>query len=213
MKSTLGSNKKLAKKHINDILDKNRNVRFHNDTLMDLLKRYHPDGKAKNAIALYYGKCDNHSFKDDVLQIIESDGSHKSISRNACIDALYCFKKTSPIVKRRSELIKALRNDIFNTSRYDFLSTHCTLIDGVIVSICSLCSTKGVVQIDHHYIPFVTIAKEFLEKYPELEIEYNGKIIATLKNPDIRKEWIKHHDSIATFQTLCPPCNLKKSSN
>jgi hypothetical protein len=177
------------------------------------LKRYHPDGKAKKAVALYYGKCDNHSFKDDVLQIIESDGSHQSMSRNACIDALFCFKKPSPIVKRRSELFKALRSDIFNTSRYDFISSHCTFIDGAMVSICSLCSTKGVVQINHHYTPFTTIAKEFLEKYPELEMEYNGKIVATLKNPDIRQEWIKHLTILSLASTAILPylVDIKKN--
>jgi hypothetical protein len=79
---------------------------------------------------------------------------------------------------------------------------------------CVFCTSKGPLQIDHIY-PFSKIRDDFLHEREDIPTHFNGNICRVFKEEDttFKEDWIKYHNSRASYQPLCKPCNLKKSNH
>ena len=65
--------------------------------------------------------------------------------------------------------------------------------------------------VDHRYIPFVMIAKSFIDTEPNIEITNDNKGIGwVIKDPNILKAWQHFHEERANYQILCRSCNSTK---
>jgi len=66
---------------------------------------------------------------------------------------------------------------------------------------------------DHHIIPFVDIAKEFMGLYESIEIEdVTSGGVKRIKDEKIAAHWIEFHAQKATYQRLCRTHNSQKGS-
>ena len=140
------------------------------------------------------------------------DDIEETVSYSKCIDNLYKREKTK-LNYNKKNYTEAMRNAIFDGSRWDFILDKDLYIDNKLQGKCDACNIYGCVEIDHKK-PFREILKEFEETHPELLpisiCKSNTIVMYTIQNDEIKDVWKTFHDYHAQFQILCQKCNLKK---
>ena len=77
--------------------------------------------------------------------------------------------------------------------------------------LCVHCGATNDLTVDHRYIPFVMIAKSFMDTEPNIEITNDNSGIGwVIKDPNILKAWQHFHEERANYQILCRSCNSAK---
>lgn len=220
MKQIIGNTKIKGRNFIRSILKENeKKDHFYNEILMQLLKKYHPRGKAQNAVTLYYGPLSNNPFgKESVLQIVKDDGERESISWNTCLDQVYRrVKGTKNHTKAHKQvLLLAMRSAIFHEKRFEYLKSHgfTKTSEGVKQAICEACGSLGSFEVDHKSVTFSEISERFLQKYNLEDIKVSKNTLCyEIDDVMTRNKWINFHDSHADFSVLCKECHRAKTKS
>lgn len=184
------------------------NVPFQNEDLKLLISNHPDDEKDANNIEYFVVKL--NIYKDRELRIKTLKRPEDSVSYKTCLRVLFGNKKDSQEETHRKNILLALRNEISDTKRLDFLN------DSGDISTCFICNMQGKMEIDHFGKCFQQIVDEFIStndlKYDNMNYIYSGKEFGnnwyvTLQDKEIKQKWVKYHDENANFRFLCMRCN------
>ena len=162
------------------------------------LFKMHHDAKVKigPGVKRIHFRPSLHNFLQTNAIIERIDGTEMSISHTECLN-----KSTNTTI-----LGCAMRKAIYpHTYEYKMNCKN---------DVCCFCGSSNNLAVDHIY-PFSKLQKEFIKTMPApttFDNDSIGTIIFSDADKLFESEWIKYHNSKATYQILCTTCNSKKGA-
>lgn len=77
---------------------------------------------------------------------------------------------------------------------------------------CWVCGSVDNLAADHHRVPFISIAEEFLKLHPQFALRSISGAGDVIADDDIEAHWITFHAQRACYQLLCRRCNSAKGA-
>jgi len=174
------------------------------DKLIHELVKHHPTKKITNVEYLF---MDKRPPFNGISLFYKSNDSHKidDISYVICIKNLFGKFKIS---KQYTDDVKtAFRNEIVNGTRKTYYLSnqndkcaHC-------------CKHTGDITVDHYPTPYKDIFDDFMSTnnivMNSVDIYENECNSILLSDHLLKTDWVRYHDTRATYRMLCRTCNSK----
>jgi len=169
--------------------------------LISLLERHKWAGQ-KIGCGIDYFYTEYTEWRTKGFRLVRTDGTDTDFSFLCCI---------TPNQSDKKDFIKACRQAI----KEQILEVKNNYSAGI--KACDKCGcaiSYSTCEVDHYPIMFKDIVKEFLERFPNIELDkvtccddWDGVSGVVITDEYIIKEWQKEHRNEATYRFLCVECN------
>lgn len=179
---------------------------FESPFLSELISFHENKHKVTDVKCFLYAQQDGDFYRNErVLQLVYNDPNREpdNISINKCIRWSLGHDSAGPMeaVKKAARLAVGY-SAAMTTFRHSEKEN-----DGR----CAICGVTEGGQIDHKEPSFQSMFEEFGRFASSIEVEQAGKSnFLSFNDKQLEADWIRYHDSRATFQWLCTPCNIRK---